>query len=124
MHRGSAGLERDGGRVEGRGGAADHRYRFAAKHREIDIVRGVSVKRTRQTLAQHRWDIGAAIAGDAIGQDDLARLLNFASAVAFEMQAEMPIARLDPVEPGLVADFDPENAPVPAQILGPGLARN
>ena len=91
---------------------------------EIDLVRGMGVAVRRQSVGQCRRNIGAAIAGDAIGEDHLARGLDLGCAAGFEMQPEMPVGRLDACQAGGVADRDAEKSAIPAEIIGPILARN
>ena len=67
MHRGDAGFERHRGGVEGRGGGAEDRHLLAAQPGEIDRVGGVGVAAPRQVLAQHRWDVDPAAAGNTVG---------------------------------------------------------
>jgi DNA-binding transcriptional LysR family regulator len=84
----------------------------------------MGVEPRRQRLGQCRREIGPAIAGDPVGEDDLARGLDPGRAVDFEMQAEMPGGRLDAAEPCAVAHRDAEEAPVPAEVFGPVGARD
>ncbi len=124
IDRGGARLERHGGGVKRRRGAADHREALLAQRSEIDRVRGVRVQMPRQPLAQHRRDIGPAGSANAVGEDDFPRGLDRHPRSCLQMHPEMPLPGLDMHQPGTVAHRDIEKISVPGEVFGPGRARD
>ena len=119
MHRSGAGFQRHAGRIERRCGGTDHRHHLAAQRAEIDGILGMRVTRSWQRLGQDARDVGAAIAGEASGQHDLSRRFDLGLAIGGEMQPEVSVGRLDPAQPGPVADWYFKEMTIPAQVLGP-----
>ena len=61
--------------------------------------------------------VRSVVPGEAGAEDDLPRRLDLGLAADVEVQPEMPIRRLDPQQPGAIADRDPEELTVPRQIV-------
>src|SRR5262245_3102902 len=84
----------------------------------------MGVERSWQAVAQHRRDVGPAVPGDTIGENELQGRLDFGGAVDFEVQPKMSVTRLDAAEPGAIANGDADETPVPAEVVCPGGARD
>src|SRR5580692_9594667 len=76
----------------------------------------------RHCFPHHRRYVRSSIAGNAVGEDDLARGLDRCTVLLFDVQAEMPGRRLNAYEAGAVAHRDVEKSPIPGEIFRPGRA--
>ncbi len=99
-----------------------HRHPPAAQLAEIDPIGGMGVQMPRHCLTHHRRYVRPSIAGNAVGEDDLARGLDRCAVLLFDVQAEMPGRRSMPTRQGAVAHRDVEKSPMPGEIFHPGRA--
>ena len=124
MHRTGALLQRHRGGIERRGRPAEHCHRLAPQRGEVDIVAGMGIEAPRQPLAQHYRHVGSAVAAEPVGEDHLARGLGVRRGANRQVKTEMPVGRLDAVEPGAVAYRNAEEMPEPGEVFGPVEARD
>lgn len=124
MHLRCALLQRAGRRVERRGARAQHGHALAGEIRQWRM--GVRVQRGGQRGVHLRGNARRAAAVDARGQHQFARDFGHRGAIGpAQRQLQAPARqRFDVQQLRVVAHLGARGLAVPAQIVGPGQARN
>ena len=123
MHLVRAALERDRRRIERRRARADHADDLAGQRLDGNAAGRMRPHAGRKRTHEVRH-VGAAGAGVAVREHELARGLDAPSAVGFQMQAQHVALRLDLDEPRAVAHVRAGGLLKPRQVIGPGETRN